>query len=155
MFVFIQNYARHSNVIISETPKDGGGGGGGGLATYVMPYKKLAGVEFKVLTAVAVKISIFCGIIKCSLLKVNRRLGRICRLHFQGRRISQVNCYLLHAGFFLGLLFDPEERDIFLRSVGWLSKDYMALCSQKIALFKMGGVYGNLYTNIPINILIF
>jgi hypothetical protein len=38
------------------------------------------------------------------------------------------NYYLLHAGFLSGLLFDPEDGgDIFLRNVGWLSTDYMAL----------------------------
>jgi hypothetical protein len=88
----------------------------GRLAKYmsVMPYKKMAGVEFEVLTAVVVKVSVFWDIIKCSLLKVNRRLGQICRLHLQGRRISQVSCYILHAGFLLGLHFDPEEGGIFL-----------------------------------------
>jgi hypothetical protein len=33
-----------------------------------------------------------------------------------------------HADFLLGLLFEPEdEGDMFLRNVGWLSTDYMAL----------------------------
>jgi hypothetical protein len=32
------------------------------------------------------------------------------------------------AGYLLGLFFDPEDRDdMFLRNVGWLSTDYMAL----------------------------
>jgi hypothetical protein len=35
------------------------------------------------------KYSIFWDITPCSLLKVNRRFGGTCRLHLQGRRISQ------------------------------------------------------------------
>jgi hypothetical protein len=37
-------------------------------------------------------------------------------------------CYLLHAGFLLGLLFDPEDwGDMFLSKVGWLPTDCMAV----------------------------
>jgi hypothetical protein len=37
--------------------------------------------------------------------------------------------YLLHAGFLLGLLVDPEdEGGIFHRNVGLFSTDYMASC---------------------------
>jgi hypothetical protein len=35
------------------------------------------------------KTTIFCDITPCSLLKVNRRFGGICRLQLQGRRISR------------------------------------------------------------------
>jgi hypothetical protein len=35
------------------------------------------------------KSSIFWDIMQCSPLKVNRRFGRICRLHLKGRRICQ------------------------------------------------------------------
>jgi hypothetical protein len=43
-------------------------------------------------------------------LKVKRRFERICRLRLQGRRVKQsfARC-LLHAGFFLGVLFNPED----------------------------------------------
>jgi hypothetical protein len=35
--------------------------------------------------------------------------------------------FVLQAGFLLGLLFGPEEDDdMFLRSFGWFSPDYMA-----------------------------
>jgi hypothetical protein len=37
-------------------------------------------------------------------------------------------CWLLHADFLLGLLFDPEDGDaIFLRNVGLVSLDYKAI----------------------------
>jgi hypothetical protein len=37
-------------------------------------------------------------------------------------------CYLLLAGFLLGIFFDPEDRvDVFLVNVGWLLTDYTAL----------------------------
>jgi hypothetical protein len=50
-------------------------------------YTRYAG--FEVLTAVVMKSSIFWDITMCSPLKVNRRFGRICRLHLEGRRIGQ------------------------------------------------------------------
>jgi hypothetical protein len=38
------------------------------------------------------------------------------------------SCYLLHAGFLLGLfLYHEDGSDVFLRNVGWLSTDYTAL----------------------------
>jgi hypothetical protein len=41
-------------------------------------------------------------------------------------------CYMLHAGFLLGLFFDPEDgSDMFLRKVGRLSTDYMTLYSRR------------------------
>jgi hypothetical protein len=44
------------------------------------------------------------------------------------QNFSQLVCYLLHAGFLLGLFFDREdEGDMFHRNVGWLSTDYTAL----------------------------
>jgi hypothetical protein len=37
-------------------------------------------------------------------------------------------CYLLHAGFLLGIVFDPEDGgNIFPRNVGSFSTDYTAL----------------------------
>jgi hypothetical protein len=46
-------------------------------------------VGFEVLTALAVKSTIFCDITPYSPLKVNRRFGGACRLQLQGRRISR------------------------------------------------------------------
>jgi hypothetical protein len=44
---------------------------------------------FEVLTAVVMKSIIFWDITRCSPLEVSRRFGGTCRLHLQGRRISQ------------------------------------------------------------------
>jgi hypothetical protein len=41
-------------------------------------------------------------------------------------------CYLLHIGFLLGLFLDPGDGGhMFLRNVGWLSMDYMAICPKR------------------------
>jgi hypothetical protein len=66
-------------------------------------------VGFDVLTAMVMKSTIFWDIRPCSPLKVKRRFGGTCGSA----------CRLLHAGFLLGLLFDPEDgEDIFLQNVG-------------------------------------
>jgi hypothetical protein len=55
------------------------------------------------------KTYIFGAIMLCSGLKVNSRFGGTCRLH----------CYLLHAGFLLGLFFYPEDGgNMLLQDVG-------------------------------------
>jgi hypothetical protein len=48
-------------------------------------------VRFEVLTALVMKSSIFWDIAPCSLLGVNRRFGGTCRLHPEGRSISQTS----------------------------------------------------------------
>jgi hypothetical protein len=77
---------------------------------------------FEVLTTVVMTNSIFWDITPYSLLKVNRCSGGKCSLHLQGG-ICQASflqahfsaCYLLHAGFLLGLFFNPEDGgDMFL-----------------------------------------
>jgi hypothetical protein len=45
--------------------------------------------ECEVPTAVVMKSFIFWDITPCSPLKMNQRFGEICRLHLQGRRMSQ------------------------------------------------------------------
>jgi hypothetical protein len=45
-------------------------------------------VLFEVITAVVMKSSVFCDIMPCTPLKVNRRCEGTC-LHLEGRRISQ------------------------------------------------------------------
>jgi hypothetical protein len=62
----------------------------------------------------------------CSPVKVNARFGGTYRLSHQVRRIS---VFCRHRGsFLLDLQFDLEDGDgIFLRIVGSLSSDYMAL----------------------------
>jgi hypothetical protein len=47
-------------------------------------YSDLDYVGFEVLTVVAMKSSIFCHIMPCSLVKVNRCFKQTCRLHLQG-----------------------------------------------------------------------
>jgi hypothetical protein len=60
---------------------------------------------------------IFQDITPLGTLKANQRFGRTCYLHLQSRRISKASC-LLHAGFSLGLIFDPENGgDIFPQNV--------------------------------------
>jgi hypothetical protein len=44
---------------------------------------------FEVITAVVMNISIFSDVTPCSPSKLNYHFVRICRLHLQGRRISQ------------------------------------------------------------------
>jgi hypothetical protein len=57
---------------------------------------------FESLTTLVTKSSVFWDITPCSPLKINRRFGRTCHLHLQGRRISQARnqhessaCHLL------------------------------------------------------------
>jgi hypothetical protein len=65
-------------------------------------------VGFEVLTAVAMKSIIFWDITPCSPLKFDRRIGEKYRI---------ATC--LHAGFSLGLFFDPEDGGgIFLLNIG-------------------------------------
>jgi hypothetical protein len=46
-------------------------------------------VGFEVLTAVVMKSYVFWDVPPCSPFKINRRFGGTCRLHLEGRRISQ------------------------------------------------------------------
>jgi hypothetical protein len=66
---------------------------------------------------------LFWDITQCSLLTVNRRFGRTCRLYLQDRALL-VTCF--RAAFLLSLFFDPEIGGKFLRNVGGLSTDYTA-----------------------------
>lgn len=97
------------------------------LSLYLlMKEKQTEFVGSEVFTAVGMKISIFWGITQWIPLKVNRYFGVTCHLHLQVREISHARnqCEagskqkLLHAGFLLGLLFDPADGgDISLRNV--------------------------------------
>jgi hypothetical protein len=67
---------------------------------------------------IILKGTIFWDIMPCCPLKVNRLFGGTYRLHLQGRQISRAGNQLessWHAGFLLGLFFDPEDGgDMFL-----------------------------------------
>jgi hypothetical protein len=87
---------------------------------------QFAYVGSEVLTAVVMKSPTFWGIRPCSPLNVNRYLGGTFRHFLQGRRESQARNKqevdrkqsLFHAGFLLGLLFDPEDGGyVLLRNV--------------------------------------
>jgi hypothetical protein len=90
------------------------------------------------------KSSIFWDITTCGSLKVNRRFGRACRLHLQGRRISRARNQgesRWHAGFLLGLTLKMEATCSSETSVNfqWTIWSYIPadrtlrflLCSQK------------------------
>jgi hypothetical protein len=81
-------------------------------------------VGSEVLSAMVMKSTIMWEITSCSPLKVNRRFGRTHHLHFQGR-IS-----LLSRWYFTRLIEPWKWGYIFLRNVGWLSKDYTAFYSR-------------------------
>jgi hypothetical protein len=53
-------------------------------------------------------------------------------------------CYLLHACFLLGLIFDPEDGgDMFLRNADWLPVTYTALCASSAwYLLNVGFIRG-------------
>jgi hypothetical protein len=98
---------------------------------HIINFLCLAGI--KALTAMVMKRCIFwdIGLTPRSLVKGNRRFGGTCYLHLQGRRISST-CCLIHAGFLLGLILDPEDGSHILpRNFGRLSPDYTALCSRR------------------------
>jgi hypothetical protein len=70
------------------------------------------------------KSHIFWDIKLCSPLKVNQ----ILKEHVAS--IFSSAYYVLHAGFSLGLLFDPAAgNDILFRNAGWISTGYTALYS--------------------------
>jgi hypothetical protein len=80
------------------------------------------------------KSSIFWDITPCSPLKVNGRFRGTCRLHFQGRRVSQARkqreaeLSLLTAVFMLvSCVAYSSTLKMCLRNVGCLSTDYMAI----------------------------
>jgi hypothetical protein len=92
-------------------------------------------VGFEVLTAVMMKSSIFWDITLYSSLKISWHFGGTYHLHLQA-------CYLLHAGFLLGLFFSPQdEGNMFHWNSSWLSADNMTLYSRRKLLVGLG-TYG-------------
>jgi hypothetical protein len=79
-------------------------------------------------TSCFMKRAIFWDITPCSPLRVNRRFGGTCRLHFQGRKMSctrdqrESSCHLLSRWSLAQLIFIPWRWSRYVpRNVGWLS----------------------------------
>jgi hypothetical protein len=54
----------------------------------------------------------------CSPVKINRSFGGDIASIFTAEDSQSFGCYMLHAGFLLGLLFDPEDGgDMIFRNV--------------------------------------
>jgi hypothetical protein len=57
--------------------------------------------------------------------------------------VNETRCYpntsssMLPAGFLLGLFFSPEDGDMFLWNVGWLSLDYAVLHAKRYNSMKL------------------
>jgi hypothetical protein len=72
----------------------------------------------------------------CSLLKANWRFGGTRRLHLQGRRSRALLATYFHAGFLLGLFFDPEDGWQYVPLKRWLTFNRLqGVITQKIVLF--------------------
>jgi hypothetical protein len=93
-----------------------------------LPIKKTNNpkVRFEVLTAGTIRSSVFKDITQYSSVKFNCCFREIDRLHLHGRVVSEERkqheegsiCCVFQVGFYLGLLFEPEDRgDMFLRKV--------------------------------------
>jgi hypothetical protein len=83
---------------------------------------------FEVFTGVVMKTRIFLDITPCSVLKINRSFGGVCRSHLHGRGISQAGNQR-EAG--------SKQRPwrwghVFFRNVGWLSTDHTAIYPSKV-----------------------
>jgi hypothetical protein len=96
----------------------------------------LQDIGSEVLTQVDMKSSISWDIKLCSPLKVNTRF---------------VGTYF-HAGFLLGLFFDPEDRrDMFLRNSQLIFNSVHGVASQKIEffIFRLAGSGNSFVTFLP------
>jgi hypothetical protein len=84
----------------------------------------------KGLVAVDMKSCTFWATTPCSPLKINGSLGGIWRLHLHGgisKTRNQREAGTTYARVLLGICIDHEDGgDMFLRTVGWFSEDYMA-----------------------------
>jgi hypothetical protein len=102
-------------------------------------------VGFEILIPVVMKNSVFYDITPRSPLRANGHFGGTCRLHLQGRRISQARNqreYMWQAQLWSGLLFDREDRnDMFLWKVGWISTDYTVLWPRRQNTSNKNNVY--------------
>jgi hypothetical protein len=81
------------------------------------------------------KSTLFCDITAYSPLNVNRRFGKIFCLHRGERREAEfATCF--HAGFLLGLFFDPEDGSDVPPKRRLTFSGVHGVISEKIILFK-------------------
>jgi hypothetical protein len=82
-------------------------------------------VRLGALTAVVMKSYVFWNIMPYSPLKLNRRFGGICHLHFQGRRIKEIR--IQHEASNKLPCSIEDGGQMFLRNVCWRPTDYTTL----------------------------
>jgi hypothetical protein len=114
---------------------------GGKVQKSALTIDELRAYYDKTLTPVVMKSPIFWDITPCSPLKVNRRFEATCRPHLHGRRKSRARNKHMLSLWFLGLFLYPDEGDMLLRNVDWLSETYTALyplmySGRKVSMFQ-------------------
>jgi hypothetical protein len=109
-------------------------------------------VGIRFLTSVVIKSYTFCKIVPCSPLKVNRRFGRTCHLHFQGRRISQErnqreagNMQVSSACYVPDVLWCSSETSVHFQRTTWLYIRYWRVIEKRFIHCRCHGTGPLLY----------